>query len=450
MKIEALKNKKIAILWFGKEGQSTLRFLWEQGIEDVTILDSKIICLEDANIPYIVGDSYLDSLEDYEVIIKTPGISPFHEKILPHKDRIISQAHIFFSEYSGRVIGITGTKGKSTISTLLYTCLTEAGYNVKLAGNIGNPILDEVDITAWKQYDYIVYELSSYMLQDFSPNLYMWILNNIYPCHLDWHFDSFTIYKEAKINILKNASKKIINSELQDDAEIRSIKDGKIFFSESWEYLYDERWFFVWGEYIYTGEIGLKWEHNRKNISWVIAALDSILEDWEKLRLVLQNTLTQFTWLPNRIENIGNFEGICFINDAIATTPESTIAAIKTFHNNLQTLFLWWEDSGFQFSWIRSEILRSNIGNIIAFPDTSEKIFPEIELRDYEVPFEIEIEGKSIQFIKTRSMKSWVDFAYKTTFPWKIALLSCAAPSFSLWTGYLEKAKEFKDEVQKY
>lgn len=99
---------------------------------------------------------------------------------------------------------------------------------------------------------------------------------------------------------------------------------------------------------------------------------------------------------------------------------------------------------------IRQRILHSPIRNIIAFPDTSEKIFPEIETRDYEVAFEIEIEGKIFQMIKTRYMKTGVDFAFRTTLPGRVALLSCAAPSFSLWKNYLEKAAQFKKEVQNY
>jgi len=422
--------------------------LKNQGIEDITILDSKIICLEDASISHIAWETYLDSLWDYDIIIKTPGISPFHEKILPYKDKIISQAHIFFAEYSGKVIWITGTKGKSTLSTLLYTCLEHVWYNVKLAWNIGNPILDEIDIS--EEYDYIVYELSSYMLQDFIPHLNIWVLNNIYPCHLDWHYDSFTIYKEAKLNILKDASIKIVNTELREDASLRSAWEGKLFFNAGSSYNYDERGFLIDSEHVYVGSLLLVWEHNKKNICAIIAVLDSILWDINTLKDVLQNVLPWFSGLPHRIENIGAYEGITFINDAIATTPESTLAAIQTFSDPIQTLFLWGEDSGFNFESLREGILDSNIMNIIAFPDTSEKVFPEIEMRDYEVPFEIEIEGKNIQCIKTRSMKSWVDFAFKATLPWKLALLSCAAPSFSLWSSYIEKAEEFKKEVKQY
>lgn len=458
MKLNDLKNKRIAILWFWKEGQSSLRFLQEQGINDITVLDKSEIDIspfvkgstaKQGEIKILSGNNYLDTLWNFDLIFKSPWISPFHEKLLPYREKFVSQTGVFFENYRGKVIGITGTKGKSTISTLLFQCLESAGYDVKLVWNIGSPVLDEIDFN-WEIHDYIIYELSSYMLQDFSPELHIGFLNNIYPCHLDWHFDSFNIYREAKINILTSAEIKIINWELSQDSEITTIHDDKIFFDTKWRYQYDEKWFLIEGEYVYTWEVSLLWEHNRKNISWIIWILDKIIWDREKINKTLSQVLPIFWGLPNRIENIGVYEGIKFINDAIATTPESTIAAIKTFWTSLQTLFLGWEDSGFKFWNIREQILNSSIQNIIAFPDTAVKIFPEIEMRDHEQAFEIEIAGKSLQFIKTRSMKMGVDFSYKTTLPWKIALLSCAAPSFSLWDSYLDKADEFKKEVKEY
>ena len=501
MKIEDLHDKKIAILGFGLEGQSTLRFLQKQGIEDITILDKSdesvksfwkfdsvvsLLSYQRRKFKCGLWNDYLNSLWKYDLIFKSPGVSPFWEKLLPYREKFISQAHVFFENYIGKVIGVTGTKGKSTISTLLYSCLKEAGYSVKLVGNIGNPVLDEIDISkrsviAWRdqatqskendswldsrvkhendKYDYVVYEMSSYMLQDFQPKLYVWFLNNIYPCHLDWHYDSMNIYKEAKYNILQNAETRIVSSELKDEHGIMDITGEKYFFGQGQFYNHKNWYLCIWEEQIFSSsDILLQWEHNLRNIVGVMLILSIVFDDkWEAPEKVLwkisdtfSQVLPKFWWLPHRIENIWVYEGIRFINDAIATTPESTIAAIDTFWEDLQTLFLWGEDSGFEFTNIREKILHSPIQNIIAFPDTSEKVFLEIAMRDYEVPFELEIEWKTLQIIKTRSMKSAVDFAYKTTFPWKVALLSCAAPSFSLWKNYKEKAAEFIKEVREY
>ena len=450
MKIDDFQNKKIAILGFGLEGQSTLKFLQKQGIEDITILDKNNI-IEDVGCKVVTGNMYLESLWDFDIIIKSPGVSPFWEKLLPHRHKFISGTQIFFENYSGKIIGITGTKGKSTISTLLFSFLQAAGYKVKLVGNIGTPVLDEIDVTSGETFDYVVYEMSSYMLQDFIPKLFIAYLNNIYPCHLDWHYDSMNIYKQAKLNILKNAKFKVVNSELQNDTEVLEVSWEKKYFNEIGNFQYRDRNIYYNGEKFYeSSSIVLQGEHNYKNISGVLTIMDVVLRDVHKLKEIAQSILPTFRWLPHRIENIWVYEGVTFINDAIATTPESTIAAMNTFWSDLQTLFLGGEDSGFDFTKLRTLLMESSVQNIIAFPNTSEKVFPEIILRDYESPFELEIEWRVFQIVKTRSMKTWVDFAYKTTLPWKTALLSCAAPSFSLWNNYKEKAAEFIKEVQEY
>lgn len=448
MKLVDLKNKRIAILWFWKEWQSSLKFLLQEGIDDITILDKNIIDVSNKDIKTIYWDKYLDNLDVYDIILKSPWVSPFQDKLLPYRDKFISQTQIFFNNYSWKVIWITWTKGKSTCSTLLFSLLWELDYKVKLVWNIWTPVLDEIDLNM--NYDYIVYELSSYMLQDFSPYLTVGYLNNIYPCHLDWHYDSLNIYKEAKINILRNAGVKIIHWDFSHENEIIHITESKVFFDSKWGYTYDNENFYINGESKYSWYVALDGEHNRKNITWVIAILHELWIRWEIISKSLYKVLPDFKGLPHRIEDIGSYEWIRFINDAIATTPQSTIAAINTFDWELQTLFIWWQDSGFNFSDLRESILNSSTQNIIAFPDTSVLIFPEIDIRDYEKAFEIEIEGKLLQFIKTKHMDIGVDFAFKTTLPGKIAMLSCAAPSFSLWKGYIQKAEEFIHAVRKY
>jgi len=451
MKIDDLKNKKIAILWFWKEGRSSLSFLQSLWISDITILDKEISewIEKISGINYISWNRYLSDLSKYDYIIKSPGISPFHKKIAEVKHKLISQTQIFSENYTGKIIWITGTKGKSTVATLLYTMLKAAWYDTVLVWNIWAPVLDEIDLLSHEVHDFVVYEMSSYMLQDFIPNLYIWYFNNVYPCHLDWH-TSLEIYKNAKKNIVKWATISVIQEEFKEEfSEIN--KKNIIYFDGDQKYKYIEAGFYIWNELVFwTDEIWLKWEHNKKNILGVITILDVILQDSKNISKLLHDILPKFKGLPHRIEIIGEYEWIIFVDDAIATTPESTIAAIKSFDWPIQTLFLGWEDSWFDFKTIRETILRSNIQNIIGFPDTSEKIFPEILHRDYEVPFEMEIDGMILQFLKTRSMKSWVDFAYKTTFPGRVALLSCAAPSFSLWKNYIEKANEFRKEVVSY
>jgi UDP-N-acetylmuramoylalanine--D-glutamate ligase len=207
------KFEKIAILGFWLEGKSSLKFLIKSwvNLENITILDwdEDLKILEKAN--KVLWKKYLDNLWDFDLIFKSPWISPYNEKIINFREKLISNAEIFFDNYKWKIIWITATKWKSTTSTLLYKTLEKAWYKVKLVWNIWNPIFDEIDIFSWESYDFIVYELSSYMLETLKPKLFVWILWNIYPCHIDWHNESMDVYAKAKTNLLENSENIIIN-----------------------------------------------------------------------------------------------------------------------------------------------------------------------------------------------------------------------------------------------
>jgi len=407
MSFSKLKNKKIAILWFWKEGKSSLEFLLKIWInpEQITILDKITHPLipslksKGREVKIISWENYLDNLDDFDLIFKSPWISPYNPKISPYKKKLISNAEIFFNNYQWRVIWITWTKGKSTISTLTYKILESYWYNVKLVWNIWKPVLDEIDILLWEDYDYIIYELSSYMLEKFSPELFIWVLNNIFPDHLDWH-DNFENYKKAKENILKNALNQI-----------------------DWRILNKKTKF----------KTKLEWEHNKKNIA-VVEEICKII--WIKDFSRFENTLKEFNWLAHRLENIWTFSWITFIDDAISTTPESTIEAIKTYNIKIWTIFLWWTNRWYKFDELVEYLEKYNIKNIVLFPDSWDKI--KLLLNN------------NFNILETSSMEKAISFAYKNTNIWKICLLSTASPSYSLWKNFEEKWNIFKEEIIKH
>ena len=188
MKLEQLKKyseKKIAILWYWKEGKSSLDFLLKLWFKNLTVLDKSSTVNKIEWINYILWDLHLDSLSEYDLIFKSPWVSPYNKKINNYKEKLITQAQIFFDNYEWKIIWITWTKGKSTTATLTYEILKKIWYNTKIVWNIGNPVLDEIDIINNKNYDYIVYELSSYMLEWLDIKLFIWVINNIYNCHLE-------------------------------------------------------------------------------------------------------------------------------------------------------------------------------------------------------------------------------------------------------------------------
>ncbi|NVP17410.1 UDP-N-acetylmuramoyl-L-alanine--D-glutamate ligase [Candidatus Gracilibacteria bacterium] len=457
MKINNLnqfKDKKVAILGFGLEGKSSLSFLEKIGVLDITILDKNDIENKKENIKYITGDSYLENLSTFDIIIKAPGISPYQNNLLGLSNKITTQTEIFTSLYSGKIIGITGTKGKSTLSTITYLALKNAGYKVKLVGNIGAPVLDEIDIINGEKYDYIVYEMSSYMLEGLKPKLYIGLVNNIYDCHLEWH-NGMKNYTYSKLNILKNSKHKIANIEIKD--LIKDI-DGVEYFGEGTNYLYKEKQFYIDGASILKDQgFLINGEHNRLNIVGILAILKQIKKDkfcslWILSRLVngLKQALENFKGLPHRLEEIGFYNNILFIDDGIATTPESTIAAINTYEQKIGTLFLGGYDYGFDFKNLVEIIIKNKIENIVLFPDSGEKIFGDVSQYEYDNEFKLNIKGLDINFIKTRSMESAVKFAYKNTKPGMICLLSNASASYGLWSGFIEKGTQFQKYIKQY
>ncbi len=488
MKIKEIKNSDIAVFWLWREGKSTLLFLLKLGKKKLSLFDENedtlfdfikfLVDLESTIdfevkkwdfwyegkvkllykkkkvvIKFYFWDCDFDLFTDFDAIIKTPWISPYNDKYAKFREKFISQTSIFKENYKGKVIGITGTKGKSTISTLIYECLKEAWFHVKLVGNIGRPVLEQINVLEKIKYDFVVYEMSSYMLEDHSLKNYISILNNIYECHIDRH-GSFDSYKKAKANILSSAKYSLINYDFKDMEHVKKIDKNIVFhYGSKGDYIYKDWEFCKWKNCILKDkDILLKGEHNRKNITAVLGVLDIILKDKKKIKKVLSAVLKRFSWLPHRIENIGTYKGITFIDDAIAVAPESTIEAMKTFSSEIGTLFLWGQDrqdSENHFEELEKKIIELDIKNLVLFPDTGYKIFWEYtkDLEE-EKSHTIEIGDYKPKIIKTRSMKKAVSFAYKHTKEWKIALLSCASPSFSLWKNYEEKGNMFQEEVK--
>ena len=451
MKIEELiklKNKKIAILGYWKEGKSSLDFLLKLWINNITILDENENIIKKEGIKYVLWKKYIDNLPEYALIFKSPWISPYNDKINPFLLKITSQTQIFFDNYKWKIIWITWTKWKSTTSTLTYKTLKVIWYNTKLVWNIWNPVLEEVDIINNELFDFVIFEMSSYMLEWLRCKLYIWVINNIYNCHINWH-NWKKNYINAKIWILKESENKLANYELIN--ELDNFK--KItYFWENWDFYYKKWLFYKYKQSILEDEnIALQWEHNRKNICvvlWILNIIDT--NNFNKNLSKLKKVLISFTWLSHRLENIWIYNWITFIDDAIATTPESTIAAIKTYEQNIWTILLWWEDSDFNFEKLKNILEKYNISNIVLFPDTWEKIFWDLSKYNYESEFMLDLWTYKPNILKTKSMKNAVNFAYKNTPKWKICILSNAAPSFSLWSWYIEKWLDFQKEVKNF
>ena len=195
------KNKKVLILGFGREGMSTYRFLRNMYPDmHLTIADKNEIKLDDKNVTLICGDSYMDSLNDFDIVMKSPGIA-FLDVDIKDGTLVTCQTDLFLKFAPCRKVGITGSKGKTTTSTLIYDMLKEGGFDARLIGNIGVPVLEDINTVTPETI--AVIEMSSHQLEFTTSSPEVAVLTNIYEEHLDHYRDGFRGYVNAKLNIVR-------------------------------------------------------------------------------------------------------------------------------------------------------------------------------------------------------------------------------------------------------
>lgn len=441
MKLEELKNKRVLILGFGREGRDTFLFLrrmFPNKIIGIADKNEKIKNEEFCNTAWHLGFNYLKSLKDYDVIIKTPGVPIHFLEIEKAKKlgKITSQTEIFFQNCPGTIVGITGTKGKSTTTSLIYNILKAGGLKTHLAGNIGNPVLRLLSLATRK--DVYVFELSCHQLYEMKKSPHISVFLNVYPEHLDYYKD-LKEYARAKANIALHQTKKdflIYNSEdkiVSGFAKKSKAKKIPVSIKQ------------------YSGIIKsvginnfnflkLKGEHNLFNIALAVKVSEIFKIPKKRIKKAIEN----FKPLSHRLELVGTYKGITFYNDALSTIPETAIAALDALGDGVETIFLGGFDRNIKFEKLAKRVLKSKIKNVILFPTTGKKIWQSIRLaflahgNQLPKPFFVD------------NMKDAVKLAYEHTSKGKIALLSCASTSFSIFRDYEEKGDLFKKEVKLY
>jgi len=403
-------NKKIAILGYGIEGQDAEKFLKSQGAE-ITILDKKF----DGN--------YLNRLSEFDIIVRSPGVYRFLPEIIEaEKSGIVvtSAIKIFFENCPGKIIGVTGTKGKGTTSTLIYEILKADGVEVHLAGNIGKPYL--VLLPKLTKDSWIVMEMSSFQLIDMEVGPHIAVVLNITTDHLDWHKDREE-YVDAKKNIVayqKAGDFAVINEEYETPRSFSEITKGKvIFFSRrALNTKFKEK-------------LLLRGEHNLENIAAAVAVA-KLVGVGEKNIL---ETVRSFRGLEHRLELVGTIKGITFYNDSFATGPQPTIAAINSF-TEPETLILGGSDKGLDFRELREEIeKRDNVKNLMLIGDIGSKIAEGIS-------------GKNIINLEKSPMVAVVQKAFEITPNGGVVVLSPAAASFDMFKNYKDRGNQFKNAVK--
>lgn len=415
--LENLRDKKILILGFGREGKSTLAFL-EKELPDAEIAIADLNPIEDV-VKYttFTGPEYLDCCKNYDIIIKAPGVAIKNDLPDSEKAKITSQTDLFLQAYRNQTIGITGTKGKSTTSSLIYHVLQAAGKKSILVGNIGKPCFDSIDEIAPETI--VVFELSSHQLEFVKASPHYAVLLNIYEEHFD-HYATPEDYFAAKKNIfrLQTTGDLLVYGDIfqhATQAELDAVPSFKIDI---------EKTEVVPKSQIKTSLLG---EHNLKNIEAVAAISYALRIDGETFLTAVAN----FKGLPHRLEYVGTFRNIKFYNDSIATAQEATINAVKAI-GDVDTLILGGMDRGLDYHPLVDFLRHSNVRNILLLPNTDQRIE------------QIFAEDRFVQgLIHVKNMEEAVKMAYDVTNPSQSCLLSPAAASYGFYKNFEERGEDF-------
>lgn len=441
--IAKLENKSIVILGFGKEGESTYHFIRKHmGQIPLTIRDQNDKIKDrddlksDPNVTIITGENYLENLEEYDWIIKTPGISLKDISINTIKGKITSQIELLLEVAKERCIGITGTKGKSTTSSLIYEIIKCQKSNVVLVGNIGTPILDILE--ECDDNTIFVIEMSSHQLEFLKLSPHIGIVLNLFEDHLD-HAGSVKHYHDIKMKMFENQTQKDFMIYCSDNENLNNLIKSRKFQSVAYSvnmkntetadvYKKEDKIFFGEKE-IYKDKdprniIG---EHNLENIM-VALLVNELLGLSNKLA---RKAVSAFKPLDYRLQKVGTVNQVEYYMDTLATIPEATIASIEAL-KNVNTLIFGGMDRGISYKEFIHYLKKCKIEHLICMPITGHNIGKKLT-------------KENVYFVE--DLEEAVKVAKEITKKNTICLLSPAASSYDKFKNYQEKGDKYKEYV---
>lgn len=432
-----LNNKRVLVLGAGRDGVAAAQFIYYAFPNArLAIADKRTVNMPLEQIKTLFADDYPTSLNDWDVVVVSPGVKP-NEPLLETMNpnaHLTTGTNLFLEHCEGTVIGVTGSKGKSTTAAMIASILTHAGKRAHLVGNIGTPALTELRENNEKD-DIYVFEMSSYMtrLLEQAPDIA--VVTTLFPEHQDYHGSTEQYYADKmRIADLLTPEQHLVYNN-QNDELVRRVENlqatkhaypaTETAHIESTEVYYGET------NMIFIQEIPLEGYHNVLNTLGAInaAALAGVKpEEMEK-------GIEQFVSLPHRLQHVGTYKGINFYNDSLSTAPEATLAALNAV-SKVETLFLGGQDRGYDFTELAAEVVRRKISNIILFPDSGSTIRKALEDAGFKG-----------EFLEADNMAAAVSWAYEVTGQGNTCLLSCASPSYSIFTDYQDRGNRFTGAV---
>jgi UDP-N-acetylmuramoylalanine--D-glutamate ligase len=428
MRAADLGTTRVAIWGLGREGQAAIGFLRaHQPTLPLLLLDdadnARLACEYD-NVDYAFGRTAIAAaLDRVEVLVKSPGVSLYRPEIAAARRNgvaITSLLNLWFAERAGiAAICVTGTKGKSTTASLVAHILDRLGRRVALAGNIGVPIT-EIDRG---NTDIAVIEVSSYQAADFNGVCDIAVLTSLFPEHLDWH-QTLDAYYRDKLNLLRHSRCAIAN---RDSAPAAGL--ARHWFNEVSAVHFR-------GIAVLDGDLHIGQMHNRylarpHNLSNVCAALTVAKVLNLDLRAALEAT-GDFRALPHRQQEIGEVDGVLWVDDSISTAPESTLAALEVYAGRDITLIVGGYDRGVDYSTLVARLADGAARAVLCLGVSGERIGEALRAG-----------ASQLETLVVGSMAAAVARARELTSPGGVVLLSPAAPSYGAYRDFAERGRDF-------
>ncbi len=425
MRLKDLTGKKICILGFGREGKAMLDALEKNAVHcEVTIADrDERIHLPPGKHWQQIGTGWLRNLTSFDVLIKSPGIPPQPEFKLVEK-KMTSGTQIFWDSIKGSgatVIGVTGSKGKSTTSSLIHEILKNAGKDAYLIGNIGEPAIKHLKDA--RKNTIFVQELSSYQLMNLTSSPQIAVITSFFPEHLDYH-GSLGAYLEAKKHITRFQKKNDVvffANKSKETKEIASESKGE-------KIAFDPK-----DSPVKLKQIKLQGEHNLGNIAAAYKVAMRLGVDPKDAIA----TIKRFEGLPHRLQSLGIHGGIEWVNDSISTTPQSAVAALDALGDRVKTIIVGGQDRGYDFSPLAKRLKTSSVKVAILLPDSGKTIGQHIKKT-----------GAKITLAHADTMEAAVKGAKKCTSKGSIVLLSPASPSYGHFKNFEDRGERFERAIK--
>lgn len=448
------RGKKVAIIGIGVSNLPLLEYFYDLNAR-VTIFDSKesnqisveaMQKIEKYGFEFIGGKDSLSRLKGFDIIFRSPSCMPDRPELVEAAENgavLTSEIEMVLKLAPCKVIGVTGTEGKTTTTTLINEIVKKSGRKTYLGGNMGKPIFTK--IRNIKPENIIILELSSFQLSDMDISPDISVVTNIYPDHLNVH-KSYEEYREAKKNIFKHQSENgivVLNYDNEFTREFAKEANGKVIFFSSKEKLDDG---FIYDKadgtikYCKDGvrrhimkkeDIKLRGIHNYENICAALAATSSIVDIDTQVKAI-----EEFTGVEHRLEFVRELNNVKWYNDSIGTSPASTIAGLNSFDEDI-ILLAGGSDKGLDYKEVGEAIARKVRALILTGP-TSEKI---------ENATKQALNGKSIEIYYTSNMQESVNLAKEIAKAGDVVLLSPASASFDLYKNFEDRGHQFKDCV---